>query len=185
MYAKKIVFSAFTAPALVWMHQSAEYQNRRGSEKRVEAARREKLLSQEPVDITPPNKGHFAWSEQPDKLDKFENDWAMKPVVVKGIFDHTREVQVEKMRNGEKGADIITPFYTHLDNNGVEQGIIVNRGWVPYDLRESRMHYNNSSFGAIRGVLYRGDAKTKYWQPNNPTIKQYTSVQPHDCSLIM
>ena len=185
MYAKKIVFSAFTAPALVWMHQSAEYQNRRGSEKRVEAARREKLLSQEPVDITPPNKGHFAWSEQPDKLDKFENDWAMKPVVVKGIFDYTREVQVEKMRNGEKGVDIITPFYTHLDSNGVEQAIIVNRGWVPYDLRDSRMHYNNSSFGAIRGVLYRGDAKTKYWLPNSPTIKQYTSVQPHDCSLIM
>ena len=46
MYAKKIIFSAFTAPALVWMHQSAEYQHRRGSEKQVEAKRREKCLSQ-------------------------------------------------------------------------------------------------------------------------------------------
>ena len=72
------------------------------------------------MDITPPNKGHFAWSEQPDKLDKFENDWAMKPVVVKGIFDHSREMQVEKMRNGEKGVNIVTPFYTHLDSNGTE-----------------------------------------------------------------
>ena len=42
----------------------------------------------------------------------------MKPVSVKGIFDHSREVQVEKMRNGEKGVDIVTPFYTHLNGSG-------------------------------------------------------------------
>ena len=60
----------------------------------------------------------------------------MKPVAVKGIFDHTREVQVEKMRNGEKGVDVITPFYTHLDANGKEQAILVNRGWVPLDLKD-------------------------------------------------
>ena len=45
MYAKKIVFSAFTAPALVFMHQAAEYQGRRGDEKRQEANRRQQLLS--------------------------------------------------------------------------------------------------------------------------------------------
>ena len=44
----------------------------------------------------------------------------MKPVVVKGIFDHSREMMVEKMRNGEKGVDVVTPFYTHLDSNGNE-----------------------------------------------------------------
>ena len=109
----------------------------------------------------------------------------MKPVVVKGLFDHSREMQVEKMRNGEAGADIFTPFYTHLDSNGKEQAILVNRGWVPKDLRDARLHLNNATFGAIRGVLYRGDAKTKYWLPNNPTIDQYLSVQPVDHSLLM
>ena len=39
----------------------------------------------------------------------------MKPVSVKGIFDHSKEIRVEKMRNGEKGFDIVTPFYSHLD----------------------------------------------------------------------
>ena len=39
----------------------------------------------------------------------------MKPVKIRGIFDHTQEIQVTKERNGEKGVDIITPFYTHLD----------------------------------------------------------------------
>ena len=108
----------------------------------------------------------------------------MKPVQVKGVFDHTREVQVEKIRNGEKGVDIVTPFYTHLDGNGKEQAILVNRGWVPLDLKDQRMHYNNASMGTISGILYRGDAKTKYSKPNNPVIGQYTNVNPYDLSLI-
>ena len=39
--------------------------------------------------------------------------------------------------------------------------------------------------GAIRGVLYRGDARTKYSKPNSPTIQNYTDVQPNELALIM
>lgn len=39
--------------------------------------------------------------------------------------------------------------------------------------------------GTINGVLYRGDAKTKYWKKNSPTLNNYTSVQPEELSLIM
>ena len=46
------------------------------------------------------------------------------------------------------------------------------------------MHYGTQSMGAITGLLYRGDGKTKYSKPNNPTIGNYTSVQPYDLSLI-
>ena len=166
------------------MHQAAEYQNRRGEEKRHEAKRRAQLLAQDPVDITPPNKGQHIWSES-DNLDRFESDWSMKPVSIRGVFDHTREVQVEKERNGEKGAEVITPFYTHLDASGKEQAILVNRGWLPHDLRNQRLHYQANNMGTISGVLYRGDAKTKYSTPNNPTIQQYKSVQPYDLSLLM
>lgn len=109
----------------------------------------------------------------------------MKPVAVRGVFDHTREIQVEKERNGEKGVAIVTPFYTHLDANGKEQAILVNRGWVPYDLKNQRMHVGTHSMGTIRGVLYQGDAKTKYSKKNNPTIRQYLNVQPSELSLIM
>jgi cytochrome oxidase assembly protein ShyY1 len=41
------------------------------------------------------------------------------------------EIQVENLRNGEKGVEIITPFYTHLNELGEECGILINRGWVP------------------------------------------------------
>jgi len=38
--------------------------------------------------------------------------------------------------------------------------------------------------GEITGILYRGDAKTKYSKPNEPTINRYTAVNPYDISLI-
>lgn len=38
--------------------------------------------------------------------------------------------------------------------------------------------------GTIKGVLYRGDAKTKYSKPNSPTIQVYHNVDPYDISLI-
>ena len=166
------------------MHQAAEYQGRRGEEKRREISRRNELLAKAPVDITPANKSKMIWSDAAS-LDQFESEWSMKPVSIKGIFDHSKEVQIEKMRGGERGVDIVTPFFTHLDANGKEQAILVNRGWVPYDLKDQRMHYNTNSMGSITGLLYRGDAQTKYSKLNNPSQKHYWSVQPYELSLMM
>ena len=167
----------------MFVHQCAEYQSRRGEEKRKETERRAALLQREPEDITPPNKGNFVWSQSSD-IDKFESEWSMKPVSVKGIFDHTRELMVEKVRNGEKGVDVITPFYTHLDAAGKEQAILVNRGFVPLDLKDQRLHYTNDTMGTIRGILYRGDTLNKYSKPNSPTIGSYQTVRPEEAALI-
>ena len=117
-------------------------------------------------------------------MEKFEQDWNMKPVEIKGIFDDSREMRVVKMKNGEKGFDIVTPFETHLDKSGKVQSILVNRGWIPHDLRDQRMHYNTDALGTIRGLLYRGDADTKYSKRNNPTIKEYYTARPQELTLI-
>ena len=98
-------------------------------------------MSKEPVDITPQNGGSHIWSGK--DLDKFEQEWSMKPVTVSGVFDNEKEIQVQKTRSGEKGVDIITPFYTHLGKDGEPHAILVNRGWVPYDLKGHRMHFNS------------------------------------------
>ena len=63
--------------------------------------------------MTPKNKGNFPWAGK--DLDQFENDFSFKPVTIKGYFDHEREYKVETQYRGEKGVQIITPFYTHLD----------------------------------------------------------------------
>lgn len=144
---------------------------------------RNSLLEQQAVDITPKNQGQFPWSKAAD-LDNFENDFSFKKVKVRGIFDHTREIQVEKIRNGEKGVDIVTPFYTHLNEKGEECGILVNRGWVPLDFKDMKMHYTGITSGEVVGVLYRGDAQTKYSIANEPTIERYHNVNPYDFSLI-
>ncbi len=75
------------------------------------------------------------------------------------------------MYRGERGIQIITPFYTHLDSNEKECAILVNRGWVPFDLKDQRMH--SLTQHKVQGVLYRGDAKNKYSEPNSPTIQHF------------
>ena len=79
------------------------------------------------------------WSGEKD-LAAFEQKMSMKPVAIRGIYDHNKEIRVEKVKAGEKGYEMVTPFYTHLDSNGQAAGILVNRGWVPYDLRDSKIH---------------------------------------------
>lgn len=127
-------------------------------------------MSTQPVDITPSNGTKFLWSNPKVTLDDFENEYSLKKVKVKGIFDHSKEIQVDKIKNGEKGVDIVTPFFTHLNEKGEECGILVNRGWVPFDLKDMKMHYTGVTSGEIIGLLYRGDARHKYSKPNDPMI---------------
>ena len=128
-------------------------------------------------------KPEFIWSQAKD-LDSFEEDWSMKQVTVKGIFDHTKEVFVDKYHNGEKGQEVITPFYTHLNQQGEPCGILVNRGFLPQDFKDMKMHYTSAVSGTITGILYRGDAKTKYTYPNAITNLQYTNVEPTEIALV-
>ena len=83
----------------------------------------------------------------------------------------------------EKGFEVITPFYTHLDQNGKPVGIFVNRGWLPKDLARSRLHYfaNNNE---VRGYLSRDYGENKYSKPNNPTVDDFHTVRLKDFSLI-
>ena len=108
----------------------------------------------------------------------------MKPVKIKGIFDHDREIKISKYQNGEKGVQVITPFYTHLDKDGKAAGILVNRGWVPYDIRDWKTHYMNNTMGQIEGILYRGDKETKYSGYNSPVNGSYKIVKPSDLAIM-
>lgn len=103
------------------------------------------------------------WTGQ--DLAKFESEWSMKPVSISGVMDHEREIKVEKWKDGERGIDLCTPFYTHLNKDGNPCGIMVNRGWLPYDLKDFR-YDRAAETSNLKGVLYRGDADTKYSKPN-------------------
>jgi len=125
--------------------------------------------------MTPKNGGAFPWAGVAPE--KFEQEWSMKPVTFNGILDHSKEIKVPKWQAGEKGVEVITPFYTHLDENDRPCGVLVNRGWMPWDLMDYKSDRNNS-VTKVQGILYRGDAKTKYSKENQPALNKYTSVYP-------
>jgi cytochrome oxidase assembly protein ShyY1 len=78
---------------------------------------RQKSLSQQPSNVTPKNGAAYPWSSV--DAAKFTQEWDMKPVTLKGFYDHSAQIYVTKTRNGEPGVEIVTPFYTHNDSNGV------------------------------------------------------------------
>lgn len=101
----------------------------------------------------------------------------MVPVKITGYPDYHSEVFVNRERNGEKGYDIITPYYTHNNENGDPCAILVNRGWVSDDLADYR-YDKEPDRSEVRGVLYRGDAKTKYSRPNVPIHNIWHNTWP-------
>ena len=181
MYARKFAFSLFTLPAVAYVSQAAEFQKRRRLEKEHESSRRAELLAHEPVDITPKNGGSFPWSGK--DADKFENEWSFKPVTLRGHLDFDRQIKIARTVNGEKGYDIVTPFVTHLNKNDEPCGIAVNRGWVPMDLADYR-YDRRVDTTQVQGVLYRGDAKTKYSKHNTPAHDNYHNAYPEELSVI-
>ena len=139
------------------------------------------MLKNQAVDITPKNGATFPWSGQ--DANKFEQEWSMKPVTIRGYLDHNKEIKVNKMRNGEKGVEVITPFFTHLDKNEQACGILVNRGWLAWDLKDFR-HDRLNEVTNVTGILYRGDADTKYLKPNQPLLSRYKTVRPQELAVV-
>ena len=104
---------------------------------------RAKRLAEDPENITPKNGGSFAWAGK--DLDQFAEDYNFKPVTINGYVDYDREIHVQKYKNGEKGVEVITPFYTHLNKQDQPCGIMINRGWMPHDLKNFRYDRSNNN----------------------------------------
>ena len=123
----------------------------------------------------------MAWGGK--DLNKFAEEYNFKPVTMNGYVDHDREIQILKWKNGEKGVEVITPFYTHLNKQEQACGIMVNRGWMPWDLKDFRYDRNNNNV-QFTGVLYRGEAKTKYTKPNIPSQNQFNHADPAELAAL-
>lgn len=61
---------------------------------------------------------------------------------------------MEKPKNGEKGYEIVTPFYTHNDKNGKPQAIMVSRGWISDDMKSWKLDRTYQGVSQITGILY-------------------------------
>ena len=54
---------------------------------------------------------------------------------------------------------------------------MINRGWMPHDLKHFRYDREKPTT-TFTGVLYRGDAATKYSNENIPAHDWYVSADP-------
>lgn len=78
-----------------------------------------------------------------------------KPYYVLGQLDHSKEILIPKKKNGQEGFLVFNPMYcydggklkffetndTKEEFNGIHierSAIIVNRGWIPYNLKDKR-----------------------------------------------
>ena len=72
---------------------------------------------------------------------EFDEKWLYKPLLIRGIFDHSKETFVGRTRNEERGYEVITPLYTSVDpKTGALKGIFVNRGRISFEHKYSKMH---------------------------------------------
>lgn len=67
---------------------------------------------------------------------------------------------IARSRNDDRGFEIITPFYTKVDpKNGDLHGIFVNRGRIPIDYKNSKMHLTPPNIEeCIEGILMYSEA---------------------------
>ena len=54
---------------------------------------------------------------------------------------------------------------------------------MPDDLKDFRYDRHNG-YAKIQGVLYKGDAQTKYTIPNRPIYSRYRSVRPEELAVV-
>ena len=89
-------------------------------------------------------------AQSPITLDQFlakqtsKEDWPYTPVLTKGTYDHSNEIYFFTTSvSGKSGWNVNTPM---LLENG--KYLIVNRGFVPYDMRNSELRLK----GQVKGV---------------------------------
>ena len=103
----------------------------------------------------------------PEVLDR----WEYRPVMVRGHFLHMREMTLYSIGpDGKPGYDLFTPLM--LDRGGV---IIVNRGWVPEQLKLKTMRPQTLTEGkvTVTGVLRKPWGKIWYGPENSPQTNDW------------
>lgn len=78
---------------------------RRANEKFHERERRKQLFSEAEIpDVTPRNGQRLPWTELTDE--RFDGEWSMRPVKLRGYFDQSASMHVEKVINGRAGGTL-------------------------------------------------------------------------------
>jgi len=153
--------------------------------------------------VTPWKQLYFTWWRMPDE--EFNVYHRFKPYFVIGQLDTSKEVLIPAKRTDEfgqtqDGFNVINPLYCYEggrlsfqkafakeDPISVDRAaIIVNRGWIPAELkdRRSRTHEMSSrKLVKIRGVWRKGKNLHDYKIPNNPENNEWHNLALEDIGI--
>ena len=95
---------------------------------------------------------------------EFDEIWLYKPIKLRGLFDHEKETFIQRTRDGDRGYEILSPLYMRVDKNtGDLHGLMINRGRIPYEYRDSQMHWTPPNVECeVEGVLFYDEGDDQY-----------------------
>lgn len=154
--------------------------------------------------ITPWKQLYFTWWRMPDE--EFNVYHRFKPYFMIGQLDLSKEILIPATRTDPTGAvhhgyNVINPLYCYEggrlsfqkafaeeDPVSVDRAaIIVNRGWIPAELKDkrSRLHEvaNSRKLVKIRGVWRKGKNLHDYKIPNNPDNNEWHNMALEDIGI--
>jgi cytochrome oxidase assembly protein ShyY1 len=113
--------------------------------------------------------------------EEIDKEYSYIPFELKGYFDHTKETLVHTPKDGENGYEIITPFYCYTDENGKEQAVLVDRGWITEQWSEHKKHLEGAvGPQTITGIVYKGDSSNKYSRSNEGKHDKWSTIKPQE-----
>jgi cytochrome oxidase assembly protein ShyY1 len=137
---------------------------------------------------------YLTWFRMPEP--EFDAYHRFRPYFILGQLDYTKEVLIpHKHEDGRAGFLVFNPLYSYeggrtslqqaLKGNKdkivhIERsGIILNRGWIPAELRDKRSRpeeLNQRKLVKIRGVFRAGNDIHSYSAPNNPDNNEWNNL---------
>ena len=105
---------------------------------------------------------------------EFDKQWLYTPVKIRGIIDNAGETQIQRTVKGDQGLEILAPLYTGVDDKtGKLKGIMVNRGRIPVDYKDSKLHFapTNKEID-IEGVVFYDEGQGEERENVQGQLKQ-------------
>lgn len=151
---------------------------------------------------TPWKQLYYTWWRMPDE--EFNVYHRFKPYFILGQLDTSKEILIPATRTDESGStfhgyNVINPVYTYEggrlslksafakeDPISVERAaIIVNRGWIPEELKDKRSRPEPSTrkLVKLRGVWRKGKNLHDYKVPNNPDTNEWHNMALEDIGI--
>jgi hypothetical protein len=159
-------------------------------------------FQQRTQNMTPWKQLYFTWWRMPEE--EYDVYHRFKPYFIVGQIDYTKEVLIPRTKfiNGMKmkGYDVINPVYCYeggkmsfkdlfnkVDPVTIDRAaLIVNRGWIPAELKDKRSRpneINSRKLVKFRGVYRRGKDIHDYKVPNNPDNNEWHNLALEDIAL--